>query len=104
MPDPVALSDCYTINPLDSSPSWQCTDSLPNGPQSMSNGTLLPDGTVLIINGAGIGSGSRFQADNPIFQPVIYDPNAPAGNQFSTMPGSLIPRLYHSTAILLPSG
>lgn len=44
MPDPLALSDCYTINPLDASPTWQSTDSLPNGPQKMSGGILLPDG------------------------------------------------------------
>ena len=104
MPDPVALSDCYIINPLDASPSRQSTDSLPNGPQTMSDGILLPDGTVLIINGAGIGSGGGFQVDNPVFQPIIYDPSAPAGKRFATMPGSSNPRLYHSTAILLPSG
>lgn len=87
----------------------------------MSDGILLPDGTVLIINGAQIGSGGGlmvleililalgvkvdfFKADNPVFQPVIYNPNAAAGSRFTTMPGSSIPRLYHSTAILLPSG
>lgn len=121
MPDPLALSDCYTINPLDATPTWQSTDSLPNGPQTMSDGILLPDGTVLIINGGRIGSGggfmvlqihilaswvkvNLFKADNPVFQPVIYDPTAAAGSRFTTMPGSSIPRLYHSTAILLPSG
>ena len=35
MPNPVALSDCYTINPWDEAPSWQSTDNLPNGPQTM---------------------------------------------------------------------
>lgn len=45
-----------------------------------------------------------FKADNPVLQPVIYNPSAAAGSRFTTMPGSSIPRLYHSTAILLPSG
>ena len=120
MPDPLALSDCYTISPLDASPTWQSTDSLPNGPQTMSDGILLPDGTVLIINGARTGSGGGFQvleilsltfwskadlfkADDPVFQPVIYNATAAAETRFSTMSGSSIPRLYHSTAILLPS-
>lgn len=98
------------MNPLDDSPTWQSTDSLPNGPQTMSDGILLPDGTVLIINGARIGSGGGFmvleilmrafrvkvdffQADNPLFQPVIYNPAATAGSRLTTMPGSSIPRL-----------
>jgi hypothetical protein len=35
---------------------------------------------------------------------VVYDPQAPAELRFSTagMPNSTIPRLYHSTATLLP--
>lgn len=121
MPDPLALSECYTINPLDATPTWRSTDSLPNGPQKISDGILLTDGTVLIINGGRIGSGGGFmvletliiafqvkvdifKADNPVFQPVNYDPTAAAGSRFTTMPSSSIPLLYHSTAILLPSG
>ena len=104
MPNPVALADCYTINPCDETASWQSTDSLPNGPQTMSDGILLPDGTVLIINGARTGSGGGFMADDPVYQPVIYNPSASAGSRFETMPAAAIPRLYHSAAVLLPSG
>ena len=104
IPSPAALSDCYTINPAEESPSWQTTDSLPNGPQTMSDGILLPDGTVLIINGARTGSGGGFMADDPVYQPVIYNPVAPAGSRFQTMPATTIPRLYHAVATLLPSG
>lgn len=41
-----------------------------------------------------------------MFQPVLYDPTAPPGARFSSsgLPASTIPRLYHSTASLLPSG
>ena len=105
MPNPVALADCYTINPFDEAASWQSTDSLPNGPQTMSDGILLPDGTVLIINGARTGSGGGFMADDPVYEPVIYNPSAPAGSRFQTiLPATAIPRLYHSAAVLLPSG
>ena len=104
IPNPLALSDCYTINPLDSTPSWTATDSLPNGPQTMSDGILLPDGTVLILNGARTGCGGGFMADDPVLTPVIYCPSAPAGQRFTTQPGTTIPRLYHSVATLLPSG
>lgn len=104
MPNPLALDDCYTINPLDPSPVWETTDAMPNGPQTMSDGILLPDGTVLIINGGRIGSGGGFMADDPVFQPILYNTTAPAGDRFTTLPGTTIPRLYHSTATLLPSG
>lgn len=104
MPNPLALDDCYTINPQDGSPIWTPIDKLPNGPQTMSDGILLPDGTVLILNGGRVGSGGGLMADKPVFQPVIYNPSAPAGAKFNTMPGSKIPRLYHSVATLLPSG
>ncbi|MCJ1313280.1 hypothetical protein MMC25_006957 [Agyrium rufum] len=104
IPRPVALADCHTINPYDASPVWAATDSLPNGPQTMSDGILLPDGTVLIINGARVGCGGGYMADIPVLQPLIYNPAAAAGSRFTSQPGTTIPRLYHSTAILIPSG
>lgn len=70
----------------------------------MSDGVLLPDGTVLIINGARTGCGGGFMADNPVLEPVIYNASAPLGQRFTTMPATTTPRLYHSVAILLPSG
>jgi len=44
-------------------------------------------------------------ADNPAFQGVYYDPNAPAGRRFSQadLPISNIPRMYHSVATLTPN-
>ena len=104
MPNPVALNDCYIINPLDPTPAWTPTDNLPNGAQTMSDGILLPDGTVLILNGARIGCGGGQMADDPVLAPVIYNPTAAPGSRFTTQPATTIPRLYHSVAILLPSG
>jgi hypothetical protein len=65
---------------------------------------LLPDGTVLFVNGAtservlqppflgGLDSdGLRY--------PELYDPTT---NRFKTLASSLIPRVYHSVALLLP--
>jgi len=79
IPNPTALSDCYTICPNDPSPTYEPTDSLPNGPQTMSEGILLPDGTVLLINGAHSGCGGGFMADDPVLSPVIYNASAPFG-------------------------
>lgn len=104
IPAPQALNDCYTIAPHAETPTWEASDALPNGPQTMTDGILLPDGTVLLINGAHRGSGGGFMADDPVLTPLIYDPRAALGSRFTRMPGSAIPRLYHSVATLLPSG
>lgn len=104
IPDPQALNDCYTIQPAAENPVWQADDNLPNGGQTMTDGILLPDGTVLLINGAHTGSGGGFMADDPVLAPLIYNPKAAKGARFTSMPTTQIPRLYHSVASLLPSG
>ena len=71
---------------------------------SRQDGVLLPDGTVLILNGARHGSGGGFMADNPVLRPLIYNETAPYGHRFTTTPSTKIPRMYHSVSILLPSG
>ncbi|KAG9090699.1 hypothetical protein FRC06_000919 [Ceratobasidium sp. 370] len=81
----------------------------------MPNAVLMSDGKVFIVNGATGGTAGygnvqnqvgQSNADGPVLQPVIYDPNAPAGQRFSSegLPTSDIPRLYHSTSSMLPDG
>ena len=65
MPNPLALDECHTMYPLGTSPSSQNSDNLPNGPHTMSDRILLPDGTVLLVGGARIGSGGGFQLTEP---------------------------------------
>jgi len=45
-------------------------------------------------------------ADSPVLTPVVYDPNAPVGQRWSNadMKASTVPRMYHSTALLLADG
>lgn len=45
-------------------------------------------------------------ADNPVLTPVIYDPSAVAGSRWSRagLNASTVPRMYHSSATLLPDG
>jgi hypothetical protein len=93
----------------------------------MLDAAILPDGKILIVNGAKTGTAgygnvpdqvSLFclcwvrsvrlrreqigssNADNPAFTPVLYDPAAPAGSRFNStgMPTSNIARLYHSVS------
>ncbi|KAJ6468001.1 glyoxal oxidase N-terminus-domain-containing protein [Mycena vitilis] len=92
---------------------WK-VETMPQG-RIMVDMILLPDGRVMLVNGAGTGVAGygnvgnqvgQSNADNPAFTPVIYDPAAPAGSRFSTagLVASTIPRMYHSTATLTPNG
>lgn len=43
-------------------------------------------------------------AKSPVTQPTIYDPEAPPGTRWSDLlADSDVPRLYHSTMLLLPT-
>ncbi|MDQ1026385.1 hypothetical protein QF035_003967 [Streptomyces umbrinus] len=61
------------------------------------NAVLLPDRTVFV------GGGSLKQEDEPLarHEAEIYDP---ASDSWSLMAAATVPRLYHSTAVLLPDG
>jgi hypothetical protein len=45
-------------------------------------------------------------ADQPVLAPIIYNPNAPAGQKWTRdgLSPSTVPRMYHSTATLMPDG
>lgn len=75
----------------------------------------LPDGTIWFGMGAKTGvagyttdSNSPANpvgyslADNPSYVPLIYNPALPAGRRWSKSGRSMVGRLYHSTATLLP--
>src|SRR6266404_8401141 len=120
-----ASNDCQRITPEPqdgSAPVYVQDDSLPVG-RTMGQFIALPDSTLLILNGGQYGTAGYAQrtlttttfgampygeslATGPVGQPAIYNPNAPAGSRWSTagLGSSNIPRLYHSSAILLPDG
>ncbi|CAE6399632.1 unnamed protein product, partial [Rhizoctonia solani] len=89
-------------------------EEMPEG-QIMHDTVILPDGKILLVNGAQAGVAGygnvldqigSSNANNPAYTPVLYDPKAAVGRRFNStgMPASLIPRLYHSVATLLPDG
>lgn len=79
-------------------PSWQYTSPMANQ-RRHANATLLPDGKVLVTGG------SKAKANNDakgaILPAEIWDP---ATGKWATMASLTIPRIYHSTALLLPDG
>ena len=98
----------------ETSNTWEDDDPLPEG-RVMGNAILLPDGKVLVVNGAntgvaGYGNDSWVvddsYADNPVYSPVIFDSTQPTGKRWSRtgLKDSPIARMYHSTATLLPDG
>ncbi|XP_052177052.1 aldehyde oxidase GLOX [Diospyros lotus] len=81
---------------------WEMED-MPFG-RIMGDMVMLPTGEVLIINGAQAGTQGFEMASNPCLHPVLYRPDQPLGLRFMTLNPGTVPRMYHSTANLLPDG
>lgn len=95
-------ASCGRIQPLATTPRWEM-DSMPEG-RGMVEGTLLPDGTVIWLNGCNQGAQGFGIAAGPTLTALIYDPARPLGQRFTRGPASAIARLYHSVAVLLLDG
>lgn len=66
--------------------------------------TPMPDGTYMIMNGAQQGAAGFGLATDPNLQALLYDPSQPIGSRFSILNTTIVARMYHSEAILLPDG
>ncbi|KAF9933440.1 hypothetical protein FBU30_005474 [Linnemannia zychae] len=97
-----ALSSCGRINLHAADPQWEM-DEMPT-PRLMSDAVILADGKIMLLNGAQVGYAGFLRASNPIYTPVVYDPDAPLGQRFTEWTPSNIARMYHSVATLLPDG
>lgn len=93
---------CGRINPLAANPGW-AIETMPHR-RNMGDMIFTPLGDVIIINGAAKGSQGWGYASDPVLTPDLYSPDKAAGDRFQTLAGSSIPRMYHSTANLLPDG
>ena len=118
-----ASADCQRLTPEPtdgSSPAYEQDDDMLEG-RTMGQFITLPDGTMLVINGASNGTAGfanqtlytpslaqmpyyQSLASGPVGTPAIYNPNAPKGSRWSNagLDSSSIARLYHSSAMLLP--
>ena len=93
---------CGRIQPLSATPEWEM-DSMPEG-RGMVEGTLLPDGSVIFLNGCNRGAQGFGLAADPTYEALIYQPSLPLGQRWTTGAVSTIARLYHSVALLLLDG
>ena len=118
-----ASNDCHRITPEPqdgSSPVYVQDDDMLEG-RTMGQFIILPTGELLVINGGLNGTAGYSQstlltptfgqmpfgeslASGPVGTPGIYNPNGAPGSRWSNagLSSSTIPRLYHSSAILLP--
>jgi hypothetical protein len=118
-----ASADCQRITPEPqdgSTPVYVQDDNMLEG-RTMGQFIILPDGTLMVVNGGQNGTAGYAQAtgqtpsfnlmpygeslaSGPVGTPAIYNPNMPSGSRWSNagLASSNIARLYHSSAILLP--
>jgi hypothetical protein len=64
----------------------------------------LPDGTYLIVNGAHQGVAGFGLANDPNLSALLYDPTQAIGSRISILNNTIVARMYHSEATLLPDG
>src|SRR5207244_6349437 len=88
----------YVLDMSQPSPAWQQTPSMAN-PRTHLNLTILPDGTVLATGGSTDIGGVN--PANSVYQAELW---SPVTQTWTRMASEQIPRLYHSTAVLLPDG
>ncbi|HET7770109.1 MAG TPA: galactose oxidase-like domain-containing protein, partial [Chloroflexota bacterium] len=95
--DSPATGTCEILD-VGSGGGWQPAATMPHA-RVMPDAVLLPDGTVLVTNGSSTGVADN--GINPVLEADLYDP---ATDTWTTMAAMRVPRLYHSTALLLPDG
>jgi hypothetical protein len=64
------------------------------------NTTLLPDGEILVTGGSGVEN----ELTNVAYQAEIFNPYSGTSGTWRLAASASIPRLYHSSTLLLPDG
>ncbi|KAG8215859.1 copper radical oxidase [Butyriboletus roseoflavus] len=98
----IALDNCITIAPEAENPTWTI-ERMPSK-RVMTCMVTLPDGTYMVLNGAQQGLAGFGLGSDPNLNALLYDPSKPVGQRFSILGNTIVARLYHSEATLLPDG
>jgi hypothetical protein len=80
------------------SPAWRQTTPMAFA-RTQHNLTILPDGSVLATGGGSVSD--VFNTDAAVLAAELWSPTA---ETWTTLASMQVPRLYHSTALLLPDG
>ncbi|HJR17395.1 MAG TPA: galactose oxidase-like domain-containing protein [Gemmatimonadales bacterium] len=79
-------------------PAWQWTGSMAHA-RRQHNATILPTGQVLVLGGT---SGTAFSDESrAVYAAELWDPKS---GTWTTLASNRVPRVYHSTALLLKDG
>ncbi|GKV04021.1 hypothetical protein SLEP1_g16239 [Rubroshorea leprosula] len=100
-----ATRTCGRLSIMAANPNWEI-EEMPFK-RVLGDMILLPTGDVLIVNGVENGSAGWEFGRVPVLNPVLYHPNKDRvknGSRFQILSPSSKPRVYHSSAILLPDG
>ena len=98
LPGAPSVATTYVLDMAAPTPRWRQTAPMAF-PRTEHNLTLLPDGTVLTTGGAR--NSDVFDPNAPVLTPELWSPATEAYALMAPMP---TPRIYHSTALLLPDG
>ena len=93
-----SAATAYVLDTTQQTPKWQQTASM-SAPRSWLDLTVLPDGNVLATGGSkDLGGVDPGNAD------YSAEEWSPTTQTWTTLASMQVPRLYHSTALLLPDG
>ena len=93
---PTATAEVIDLN--QAAPTWRDTAPMSVARRQL-NATLLPDGTVLVTGGT-FGPGAN-NTSTPVYHAELWNP---ATETWTSLASGTVPRLYHSSALLLPDG
>jgi hypothetical protein len=95
-PSTSSLASTYVLDMTQASPAWQQTAPMAF-PRTYHFLTLLPDGNVLVTGGGT--STAAIDLAGAVLEAELW---SPVTKTWTTMARMQVPRLYHSTALLLP--
>jgi hypothetical protein len=98
LPGAPSVATTYVIDMTRPGPAWRQTPSM-TFPRTEHNLTLLPDGTVLVTGGSRNSDVGDTAA--AVLEPEVWSPTTETWTVLAPM---RTPRMYHSTALLLPDG
>ncbi|TMF80384.1 MAG: DUF1929 domain-containing protein [Chloroflexi bacterium] len=93
-----SVATTYLIDMNQPAPAWRQTPSMAF-PRTEHNLTLLPDGSVLATGGSRNSDVGDTAA--AVLEPEVWSPTT---ETWTTLAAMQTPRMYHSTALLLPDG
>jgi hypothetical protein len=88
----------YVLDMTKPAPAWRQTAAMAF-PRAYHTLTMLPDGNVLVTGGGVTTEGKDITA--AVYEAELW---SPATETWQTLAAMQVPRLYHSTALLLPDG